>query len=58
MSFNLNEVAAFLDLNPDTIRYYVREGLISPAKNAENNYREFSSEDVLKISDIRFYRYI
>ena len=58
MSFNLNEVAAFLDLNPDTIRYYVREGLISPAKNAENNYREFSSEDVLKISDIIFYRYM
>ncbi|MCR5182715.1 MAG: MerR family transcriptional regulator [Clostridia bacterium] len=58
MSLNLNEVAAFLGLNPDTIRYYVREGLIDPAKNADNNYREFSSEDVLKISDIIFYRYM
>jgi len=56
MLLTIGEIAKVLDMSADNIRYYVKEGLIKPKKNPENNYSEFSSEDVLLISDILFYR--
>ena len=52
----VGEVAKVLGMTTENIRYYVREGLIKPEKNPENNYWEYSSEDVLLISDVLFYR--
>lgn len=56
MRLTVGEIAKVLDLPSENIRYYVREGLIQPEKNAENNYWEYSSEDLLLITDILFYR--
>ncbi|MDD4199753.1 MAG: MerR family transcriptional regulator [Eubacteriales bacterium] len=56
MKLTVGEVAKVLGISSENIRYYIREGLISPEKNDDNNYREYSSEDVLLISDIMFYR--
>lgn len=56
MFLTIGEIAKALDMTTDNIRYYVKEGLITPQKNPENNYHEFSSDDLLKISDILFYR--
>lgn len=58
MRLTVGEISEVLGLSNETIRYYVREGLIKPRKNPENNYWEYSSEDVLVISDILFYRYL
>ena len=56
MKLTVSDVAGILGLSSETIRYYIREGLIHPEKNSKNDYYEYSSEDVLLISDILFYR--
>lgn len=56
MRLTVGEISKVLDLSGENIRYYVREGLIHPEKNTENNYWEYSSEDLLLITDILFYR--
>lgn len=56
MRLTVGEISKVLGLPSESIRYYVREGLIHPEKNAENNYWEYSSEDLLLITDIMFYR--
>ena len=58
MRLTVGEITEVLGITNETIRYYVKEGLIEPEKNPENNYWEYSSEDVLVISDILFYRYL
>jgi len=37
-------------LTKKAIKYYENEGLISPLKNSENNYREYSDEDIVKLN--------
>ncbi len=56
MRLTVGEISKVLGIPAETVRYYVREGLIKPEKNAENNYWEYSSEDLLLITDIMFYR--
>ena len=56
MRLTVGEISKVLGLPSESIRYYVREGLIRPEKNTENNYWEYSSEDLLLITDIMFYR--
>lgn len=56
MYLNAHEIAKALGISTETIRYYVREGLITPHKNEGNGYWEYSSEDLMKITDILFYR--
>lgn len=56
MDLTVGEVAKALGISSENIRYYVREGLITPKINDDNKYKQYSSEDVLLISDIMFYR--
>lgn len=56
MGYHIGEVADFLDITADTIRYYEKEGIIRPQKNPENGYREYRFEDISRLSDILFYR--
>lgn len=56
MRLTVSEVAKVLGISTENIRYYIREGLIKPEKNSQNGYNGYSSEDVLLISDILFYR--
>lgn len=37
-------------LTKRAIKYYESEGLISPLKKCENNYREYSEEDIVKLN--------
>ena len=52
----VGEIAKVLDISTEMIRFYVREGIITPKKNEQNNYWEYSSTDVMMLSDILFYR--
>ena len=56
MGYRIGEVSRFLDITPDTIRFYEKEGIIRPFKNAVNGYREYGFEDISRLSDILFYR--
>ena len=52
----ISEIAKETGLNISHIRFYERKGLLSPARSEENNYREYSEEDVLRIKKILLYR--
>lgn len=56
MYLNVGEVSRVLKIPKENIRYYVRQNLLSPHKNQENDYWEYSTEDVLILTDILFYR--
>ena len=39
-------LATAANVTADTVRYYVRAGLLHPVRNPENGYRHFSAADV------------
>lgn len=47
------ELAKLAGVAPDVIRYYARIGLLRPTRNAANNYRKFSENDVKYVRFIR-----
>lgn len=47
---NIKTVSQKTGLTKKAIKYYESEGLISPSKNAENNYREYADEDITKLN--------
>lgn len=56
MYLSVGEISKTLGISNETIRHYVQEGIISPHKNPENNYWEYSSDDFIRLSDVLFYR--
>lgn len=56
MLLTVGEVGKALGISHELIRYYVAEGLIHPHKNEKNGYWEYSSDDILKLANILFYR--
>ena len=56
MYLTVGEISKVLGITTEMIRFYVREGIITPRQNEENNYWEYSSTDVMYLSDILFYR--
>lgn len=47
---NIGEVAHGLNLNPQTIYFYERKGLIPSVARDQNGYRLFSEEDIKRLS--------
>lgn len=47
---NIKVVSEKTGLTKRAIKYYESEGLISPSKNSENNYREYSEKDIVKLN--------
>lgn len=56
MYLTANEISKALNVTTEAIRHYVREGLLNPHRNENNGYWEYSSEDLLRLTDILFYR--
>ncbi|WP_238885113.1 MerR family transcriptional regulator [Clostridium sp. YIM B02551] len=52
----ISEVMEITALTKKAINYYEEEGLIKPATNEENNYREYSKEDIDKLIQISVLR--
>ncbi len=50
--FQVGEVARQLDLNPQTLYFYERIGLIPPPRRAESGYRLFSQQDIDRLAFI------
>lgn len=52
----INEVEALVGISKKSIRFYEEEGLLTPKRNSENGYRNYSDDDVailLKIKALR-----
>lgn len=52
----IGEVAKRTGLNISNVRFYERKGLLTPAREEDSNYREYSEEDVFRIKVILLYR--
>ena len=51
--FTRGQLAKKAGVNPETVRYYEKTGLLPKAKRTESGYRLFSEEDVKRIKFIK-----
>lgn len=54
----IKDVEKQVGISKANIRFYEEEGLIHPARNQENNYREYSETDVEQLQEIKKLRLI
>lgn len=52
----INEVEQRIGITKKNIRFYEGQGLLSPRRNKENGYREYSEEDVKTLEQIKLLR--
>ena len=52
----INQVEELVGITKKNIRFYEEQGLISPKRNLENGYREYSLEDVDLLNKIKLLR--
>ena len=52
----ISEVANRTGLNVSNVRFYERKGLLTPVRDAESKYRDYTQEDVKRIKQILLYR--
>ncbi len=45
----VKELAVEAGVNPDTVRFYTREGLLRPTRNPDNNYQQYDAEDLRRL---------
>lgn len=55
---NIKEAQARSGISPENIRFYEKQGLLSPARNKDNDYREYSEADILTLKHIRVLRMV
>lgn len=54
--YTISQVARFLGMSRDTLKFYEEKGLISPIQNEENGYRLYNDFDVCDVITTNFYR--
>ena len=52
----INEVEALVGISKRNIRFYEKEGLLTPGRNSDNGYREYSGEDVDTLKRVKLLR--
>ena len=52
----IKEVESRVGIKKTNIRFYEREGLLNPNRSEENNYREYSEEDIRRLEQIKMLR--
>lgn len=52
----INQVESLAGITKKNIRFYEEQGLLSPRRNSENGYREYSDEDVQILRRIKLLR--
>ncbi|MGC8119528.1 MerR family transcriptional regulator [Marinobacter sp. VGCF2001] len=45
----VKDIATAAGVNPDTVRFYTREGLLRPTRNPDNNYQQYDAEDLRRL---------
>jgi len=48
----VNDVAKSFGVTADTVRFYIRKGLVNPVQNQENGYHNFSKADMDRLKFI------
>ena len=52
----INQVEELVGITKRNIRFYEKEGLLTPGRNSENGYREYGSQDVETLRQIKLLR--
>lgn len=52
----IKEVESIVGITQKNIRFYEKEGLLSPSRQRENGYRTFTQEDVARLQRIKLLR--
>ena len=52
----INEVERLVGITKGNIRFYEKEGLLTPGRNSENGYRDYSEADVIWLKKIKLLR--
>lgn len=52
----INKVEELVGITKKNIRFYEEKGLLSPERNSENGYREYSDTDVITLQKIKLLR--
>lgn len=52
----INEVEQLVGVTKRNIRFYEKEGLLSPGRNKENGYRDYGEADVTVLRQIKLLR--
>lgn len=53
---NIKDAQALSGVSAENIRFYEKQGLLSPARNRQNSYREYSPADIAALKRIRALR--
>lgn len=54
--YTIGQVAKFLGVSRDTLKYYEEKELVKPAQDIENGYRKYNRFDIYDIATVNFYR--
>lgn len=54
--YSISEISKITNLTARTLRHYEDKGLISPSYRAQNGYRYFSDQDILKLNEIKKFK--
>ncbi|MEK3889445.1 MerR family transcriptional regulator [Bacillus sp. FSL K6-3431] len=54
--YSIQEISRILGMTKDTLRYYDRIGLVSPARE-DNRYRRYSKNDLIDLMNIQIMQY-
>lgn len=54
--FRIGDISHFFDIPASTLRYWEDMGVLTPKKDQINNYREYTVENLMSISDVIFYK--
>lgn len=52
----INEVESIVGITRRNIRFYEKEGLLTPARNTQNGYREYGEAEVAALKEIKLLR--
>lgn len=53
---NINELERLTGITKQNIRFYEKKGLLHPARNSGNNYREYTQDDLTRLKTIKLLR--
>ena len=54
--YTIGQVAKFLGVSRDTLKFYEEKELVKPKQNMENGYRSYNRFDIYDIATVNFYR--
>lgn len=52
----IKDVETLVGITKKNIRFYEKEGLLSPGRESENSYRDYSDGDILRLKQIKLLR--